>query len=377
MNTQQALLISCCLATIIFDSFKWLFNSNGSFIANRLSPRSTGAFLPYRTALIINALWFSSLILSVSTLLLSCVCHRSLEGFLGRPQFDAKHLLAFRQMRYNSMRRCRIFDICDAAHLMIPLAFVISFSGVIILSKSLQHPDLFVIVGALSAVLFFFLAMGLHPLFWSLFARHFISSFSPFNSPFSWLLFKLGHSLLFRSLRLASHASVSRSPISPSYPGLSNPPLERISLAKLVPQALTSRDWLEEDCFHFFHPDHAEIIDVLLADALVWVESNPTIEKSSKLVASIYYCISDLKSPKVFSHLEYGLERAQEGLAGVFQTVAAQEQLGKYNSRTLASTLWLQMHVNGISYFQLAVSLLAESNMEKGLSSGTLPLFHL
>ena len=72
---------------------------------------------------------------------------------------------------------------------------------------------------------------------------------------------------------------------------------------------------------------------------------------------------------------EHGLERPQEGLAGVFQIVAAQEQLGKYNSRTIAPTLWLQRHVNGISYFQLAVSLLAESNMEKGLSSGTLPFF--
>ena len=140
-----------------------------------------------------------------------------------------------------------------------------------------------------------------------------------------------------------------------------------------MPQALTSRDWLEEDYSGFFHHDHAEAIDVLLADALVWVDSNPTIDKSSKLVASIYYCICDLKSPDLFSHLEYGLELAKDGLAGVFKTVATEKKLGKYNSRAIASTLWLQTHVNGISYSQLAVSLLAQSNMEEGLPSGTLP----
>lgn len=376
-NTQQALLMSCCLATVIFDSYKWLSDDDSSFIASTLSPRSTSSFLPHRTALIINALWFTSLVLSVSTILMSYVCQRSLEWFLGRPQFGAKHLLAFRQKRYNTMRRYRIFDICDGAHLMIPLAFLISFSGVILLIKSLNRPDLFVIVGALSVVLFFFLAMGLQPFLWSLFARHFISSFSPLNSPISWLLFKFGHSLVFRSLRLVSHASLNRSPACPSYPGLSNPPLKRISLEKLVPQAVVSRDWLEQDCSHFFHPDHAEAIDVLLADALVWAESNPTIEKSSKFVASIYFCICDLKSPNVFSHLEYGLELTHDGLAGVFQTVADKEKLDKYDSRTFASTLWLQKHVNSVSYSQLAVSLLAESNMEQGLSSGTLPFFHL
>ena len=72
---------------------------------------------------------------------------------------------------------------------------------------------------------------------------------------------------------------------------------------------------------------------------------------------------------------EYGLERPQEGLAGVFQIVAAQEQLGKYNSRTIAPTLWLQRHVNGISYFQLPFFFLPDQTWKKGLSSGTLPFF--
>ena len=144
-------------------------------------------------------------------------------------------------------------------------------------------------------------------------------------------------------------------------------------LEELAPQALTSRDWLEQDCSNFFH--NSEAIDIFLADALVWVDSNPTIEKNSNLVASIYYCICDLKSPGVFEHLEYGFEIALRGLAKIFHAVATRPQMDKYDSRAMASTLWLQKHVDGIGHFQLAVAQLSESNLEEGLSSGTLPFF--
>ncbi len=89
---------------------------------------------------------------------------------MNRPQFDVNHLLAFRQMRYNSLRRCRIFAICDAVHLMLPLSVLLSFFGVIILFQALSHPDLPIVIVAFSIFMFCFLIMGLYPFFSSLFA---------------------------------------------------------------------------------------------------------------------------------------------------------------------------------------------------------------
>ena len=287
------------------------------------------------------------------------------------PQFDVKHLLAFRQMRYNSLRRCRIFAICDAVYFMILVAFLLSSLGAIILLQALGHPDLHIVIIAFSIVAFFFLVMVLYPFFSSLFLRHGLYMFSPFNCQLSWLFFKWGHSILSFLFRLASYA---RQGLERSTSRRRNlPPLEPISLQKLVPQALASRDWLEQDCSNFFHPNNADAIDVLLADALVWIDSNPTIEKTSELIASIYFCIWDLDSPKVFAYLDYGLQAARGGLAAIFHEVANKRQLDNWNARALVSRLWLEIYIDRMPRGP-GITSHGETNMQDRLPSGKLPL---
>ena len=329
-----------------------------------LCPDGHPPFLPYRTAVIINALWISSLFLTGSTIWICCLCRRCFQEFMNLPQFDVKHLLAFRQMRYNSLRRCRIFAICDAVYLMILLAVLLSFLGATILLQALGHPDSHIVIIAFS-----FLVMVLYPFFLSLFPRHGLYMFSPFNCRLSWLFFKWGHSILSFLLCLASYARQGPERSTSRRPNL--PPLE--PLQKLVPRVLDSRDWLEQDCSNFFHPNNADTIDVLLADALVRIEKTPTIEKTSELITSIYFCIWDMDSPKFFAHLDYGLQVARGGLAAIFHEVANKRQLDNWNARALVSKLWLESHVDRMPH-RPGITLHGETNMQDRLPSGKLPL---
>ncbi|KAF8348736.1 hypothetical protein F5887DRAFT_597971 [Amanita rubescens] len=113
---EIALCLSGFLVPVILDSYRMIFNHN-SYIASMLCPEGHPPFLKYRTAVIINALWFSSLLLTGSTLMICCLCRRCLQEFMNRPQFDVKHLLAFRQMRYNSLRRHSAILICTLSSL--------------------------------------------------------------------------------------------------------------------------------------------------------------------------------------------------------------------------------------------------------------------
>ena len=135
-----------------------------------------------------------------------------------------------------------------------------------------------------------------------------------------------------------------------------------------MPQALASRDWLEQDCSNFFHPNNIDAIDVLLADALVWIDSNPKINKTSELVVSIYLCISDLKSPNIFANLDYGPQVARRGLAAIFHEVANKQRLDDYNARALASKLWLKIHFERVPHRSGASH--AEANMHGSLEPG-------
>jgi len=240
------------------------------------------------------------------------------------------------------------------------------------LFQALSHPDLHIVIVAFSMFLFYLLVMGLYPFFSSLFARHGLYTFSPFNCQLSWLFFKWGHSILVFLLRLASYGRSRQGPARLTCRGFSLPPLEPMPLQTLAPQALASRDWLEQDCSNFFHPNNIDAIDVLLADGLVWIDSNPTIEKTSELMVSIYLCIWDLESPNVFTHLDYGPQVAKRGLAAVFHEVANKQQLNNYNARALASKLWLENHVERMPH-RSSVTLHGETNMQDRLPSGKSP----
>ena len=326
INTIKALFFSVCLVPLIFDSYKWLSNQY-SYIANILCPGHTP---PFRTAVIINALWRLSLLLMVSALLISYRCRQCLQKFMIRPQFGAKRLLAFRQMRYNSLRGYNFFALCDSVQLIILLATILSLSGAILL---LQTLGLHVVIGALSVIL----------LFLSLFGRRIISFLSPFNYQLSWLFSKWV--IHFFSFYLGAYGRSRQESELSTWRGLNLPLPKPISLRSLVSQAQASRDWLEQDCSHFLHPNNSDAVDVLLADALVWIDSNPTIEKTPELVVLIYLCISDLELPNIFANLTYGPQVAQRGLAAIFHEVANQKPLDSYNVNALASKLWLKIHI--------------------------------
>ncbi|KAK2461317.1 hypothetical protein APHAL10511_006844 [Amanita phalloides] len=244
-----AMFFSSCLAMIVIDSYKWLTQEAAhSVIAHcLLAPPPNNEFISFHMAVIINALWFSSLALTLSAFVASYACSYYLREFRNLPQFEAKHLLAFRQMRYR-----------------------------------------------------------------------------------------------FLHVLLSRRDKVTWKPC----PRLSYTFRQHKSLRDTLQLALISGDWLEQDCSSFLDRNNADAIHVLLADALVWIDQKPTIEKSAKIIEAIFHCILDLDLCPVFEHVKDGLrldEVARGGLAAVFYAIA-KERLNTNDARLLASKRWLEEH---------------------------------
>lgn len=99
-------------------------------------------------------------------------------------------------------------------------------------------------------------------------------------------------------------------------------------------------DWLESDSSNFSDAEEG----VLLSQVLIGLDLNPVAEKSAKLVLSIYHAILDLKLATALEHLDPGPWELGSGLIAVFQVVRKEYNLNDFESRALASKLWLETH---------------------------------
>ena len=182
---------------IFVDSLRWLTtHASGSIIARFYTAGSdpaTAQLIPYGPAVIINVLWFASLILTFTSCLMCHLNLQWLQEFRNEPQFDAENQVAFRQMRYDTLCRWRFFELCDIIPLMLPLASVIWFTGLIILLWELdRHHDAYIFIVGFGILITYSTFTALHPL-WCLFVARqngLSSGLSPFRSPFSWFFFK-------------------------------------------------------------------------------------------------------------------------------------------------------------------------------------------
>jgi hypothetical protein len=126
-------------------------------------------------------------------------------------------------------------------------------------------------------------------------------------------------------------------------PTLSNK-LYRFSSSKLHRsiswRTLVFFDWLESDFSVLSDAEEG----ALLSQVLIGLELNSVIEKSAKLVLSIYHGILDLKLASALEHLDPGLWEVRSGLITVFQVVRKEYNLDDTESSALASMLWLETH---------------------------------
>ncbi|KAM6503659.1 hypothetical protein JOM56_000602 [Amanita muscaria] len=354
---QYGIILFTCNATVLWDSYKWVTkNTPYSYIfrfcvgnLTHQPPDNDGAvFIPNNAAVTIVALWAVSLV-SISASLLMChLSYQWLREFVNSPQFSYKNQLAFRQIRYDSLCRRGLFNICDIIPILLPLSVTLSTVGLVMFLSQLNHPDAYVFLGVSCVLFVYYFIVALHPLYCFLKApqNSLTSELSPFRSPSSWFFFKLGNWLIFIFMNLFNFTSYwmqrnGRRALLELHPS------RRAILPQFRPPTRTkSIDWLEQDCSLFMQADNAQDVNTPLINALIWIDSNPTIEKTTKVVVSVYRCISDLHLPSILPRFMETCTGPASPLAGII-TAASQEFIDVNDPAATAFVLksWLELHV--------------------------------
>ncbi|KAJ3935999.1 MAG: hypothetical protein NXY57DRAFT_957693 [Lentinula lateritia] len=199
-------LFSAAVTAFIIESYKWLQPNNLDFnlqllqhIAVQLNtqiPTSSQQDFSAASAVRINAVWFLSLIFSLSTVLLGILCKQWLrEHRRDTPVSSSKEALELRQLRFESLEKWGIPALLASLPLFLQLALVLFFYGLLDLLWSLN-----VVVAAICTVA---AAISVSiPFLTTILPTYYLFKFSssidedeahicPYKSPQAWLFYKL------------------------------------------------------------------------------------------------------------------------------------------------------------------------------------------
>ncbi|TBU23534.1 hypothetical protein BD311DRAFT_731138 [Dichomitus squalens] len=212
-------LFSAVLTAFNIESYKWLqqqpsdthtailsqissqlnsFAVNAKFV-NNTAPATTvltAPFKPSRFAVRLNTLWFSSLVCSLLSASLGLLVKQWLREYLAGSSNISRESIRIRQYRYDGMRRWRVPEIILCLPILLQLALLLFFIGLLDLLWTL-HPVVAAVVTTIVAVsmLFAFITSVLPPLYPD----------CPYKSPQSWLICAFTQWIKRTAAALASH----------------------------------------------------------------------------------------------------------------------------------------------------------------------------
>ncbi|KIK61093.1 hypothetical protein GYMLUDRAFT_199843 [Collybiopsis luxurians FD-317 M1] len=143
-------LFSAAVTAFVIESYKWLnpsFNNVNNDLLRQIAMKqldivvssSQTNFVPQAASVRINAVWFLSLIFSLSTVLLGILCKQWLrEHRRDTPCSSSKEALELRQLRYDSLERWGVPALLASLPLILQAALVLFFYGVLDLLWSLN-----------------------------------------------------------------------------------------------------------------------------------------------------------------------------------------------------------------------------------------------
>ncbi|EJD34946.1 hypothetical protein AURDEDRAFT_26386, partial [Auricularia subglabra TFB-10046 SS5] len=171
-------LFSAIVTAFSIESYKWLSVSpadlNSYLLAQvmaLLPPNATGVTLPGQSmptltgavAARINAYWFLSLTLSLSSALVGILCKQWVREFRHQPRTTGPELVGVRQTKYEGFQAWWVREITSFLPLMLQLALGVFVLGVLELLWRLHRAVAVVVTIGASLTLMFYLATTIIP----------------------------------------------------------------------------------------------------------------------------------------------------------------------------------------------------------------------
>jgi hypothetical protein len=211
----QAGLFSATVTAFTIESYKWLKEANDdmsvrilAFVATQLSNSSStiapppeiyvAPFTVTSSEVRINAAFFLSLTLSLSTVLLGIMCLQWLREYRRDVALPHKEAIALRQMRYEGLIAWHVPEILSALPVILQTSLLLFFIGILDLLWA-RHWIVATCVTVVVGIVMTFLAItSALPALQHAFVkdRHLRVHQCPYKSPQSWLAYKFGHMIL-------------------------------------------------------------------------------------------------------------------------------------------------------------------------------------
>ncbi|KAI0652936.1 hypothetical protein C8Q70DRAFT_878544, partial [Cubamyces menziesii] len=128
-------------------------------------PSSASAPAVARSTIWLNALWFSSLVLSLSSASVGILVKQWLNEYQRGLAGDSVHIVRLRQHRLNNLERCHVRTIVNAIPVLLQAALALFLAGLLLLLWDLHHTVAAVTSGFVSAIALFIIGTTLAPLF--------------------------------------------------------------------------------------------------------------------------------------------------------------------------------------------------------------------
>ncbi|KAG6915221.1 hypothetical protein DXG01_012640 [Tephrocybe rancida] len=221
----------------------------------------------------INVLWFLSLTLSLTTVLIGTLCMQWIREYHRDAHLPHKDTISLRQMRYEGLLNWKVPAIMSTLPLLLQCAVILFFAGLLDFLWSLNTIVAAVITVAVSSTILFLVLTTIAPCLQFLYLgeQDFHAVQCPYKSPQSWAFFRLGLGIL----RIAFLGSNSQSWIS-------------IFNVVKIKRALRDRNWIEHDLEQW---RRIRGMDDLVR-GIIWIDK--TFSQSLEVVYSIYHCLMDL-----------------------------------------------------------------------------------
>ncbi|KAF9481748.1 hypothetical protein BDN70DRAFT_930582 [Pholiota conissans] len=214
-------LFSATVTAFVVESYKWLQEDSEdvsvrllAFMATQLANTSTPLPIELRqqpfsvsaSEVRINAVWFLSLTLALSTVLIGILCLQWLREYQRDAALSHKDAVALRQMRYEGLLYWRVPDILSILPILLQTSLVLFFFGLLELLWTRNIIVATFITAAVGIVMFFLAATTALPVLQYVFTAdpHLRVHQCPYKSPQSWLFYQIGTTffLLLDSLHL-------------------------------------------------------------------------------------------------------------------------------------------------------------------------------
>ena len=208
----KAGLFSATVTAFTIESYKWLQEQNDdvalrllAFIAAQAAATNSSTlnlsippFSISSSQVRINAVWFLSLTLSLSTVLIGIMCLQWLREYRRDVALPHKDAIALRQMRYEGLLAWHVPEILSALPVILQSSLLLFFVGILDLlwdRNTIVAASVTVVVGIV--ITFLIVTSALPALQHALVRdKHLRVSQCPYKSPQSWLTYNLSHVIL-------------------------------------------------------------------------------------------------------------------------------------------------------------------------------------